>query len=61
MLITITSSPSEWDDELPWSYTEDHFLDWVYEVFQESKGRPLKLEAALAMLDDFQYTFTIEN
>ena len=36
----VVSSPYEEDDNLPWEYEEDAFVNWVDEVFLEGYKKP---------------------
>ena len=61
MLITVTASsdPQLVTHPLPWSYTEDAFINWVDEVFREGYKRnnpPMTLEEAIGVAESFGLT-----
>lgn len=56
--------PLDPDNPLPWEYTEDAFLDWVWEVFQEGYKRViplLSLEKSISLVEGFGYEVKIEE
>ena len=58
-LITVTASPFQWDEDLPWSYEPDAFCDWVHEVFLEGYKHDVPvpdLDEAIEIVRDRGYT-----
>jgi hypothetical protein len=39
MIVRVTASPHDEDQNLPWEYSDDAFLGWYDEVFRESYKR----------------------
>ncbi len=48
-MIRITSSPWEYDTDLPWEYSDSDFIGWVDEVFLEGYKH---LESPYPTLDE---------
>lgn len=58
MTVTITKSPYRDDEDLPWSYSDRSFVEWVDEVFREGYKRsnpPMSVEEAMDLVSDEGY------
>ena len=64
MRIIVTASSHTEDEDLPWVYSEDAFVNWVDEVFRESYKRDvdsITTEQAVELVRSNGYTVEVKE
>jgi len=62
--VTKSKNPQDYEsgeNPMPWEYSEEAFLGWVWEVFQECKddAPELDLDEAIELAESFGYTIEV--
>lgn len=63
--VTITKSPYDHDEDLPWTYEDEDFCYWVWEVFLEGyKSKTIKVPTlwkAISIVDHAGYGYKVHT